>query len=154
MATASNVDKKKIIAYLIEQKTASYDSMMKMQQSDMAGAEKNNEEEDGMFDSGKTGQSLNRVESRSSVVEALQDEITLLRGLDSIEANERLQLGDVIETDKGNFFVAVPEEEFTVEGVSFRGISTDSPLFQALADKKNGEKAEVNGNQFLLRNSY
>ena len=154
MAAATNIDKKKIIAHLIEQKTASYNSMMKMQESDLASAEKNNEEEDGMFDSGKTGQSLNRVESRASVVEALQRDIDLLNGLDSIEPNDRLQLGDVIETDKGNFFVAVPEEEFTIDGVSFRGISTESPLFQALADTKTGESAEVNGTSFRLRNSY
>lgn len=154
MTTTVNVDKKKIIAYLLEQKKTSYDSMMKMQQSELAGAQKNNEEGEAMFDDGKTDQSLNRVEARASTVEALKADINLLSGLDSIEPNERLQLGDVIETDKGNFFVAVPEEEFTVDGVNFRGISTESPLFRALVDKKNGEKAEVNGNTFLLRNAY
>lgn len=154
MTPDTQIDKQKIISYLIEQKTASYDNMMKMQQSDMSGAEKNNEEEDGMFDSGKTGQSLNRVNGRASVVESLRQEIDLLNGLDSIEPNERLQLGDVIVTDKGTFFVAVPEEEFTIEGVNIRGISTESPLFRALVDIKDGEEAEVNGTTFRLQKSY
>lgn len=154
MSSDTTLDKKKIISYLIEQKTASYQSMMKMQQKDMRVAEKNNEEEDGIFDGGKTGQSLNRVESRASVVEALQAEIDLLNGLDSIEANEEIQLGDVIETSMGTFFVAVPEEEFEIDGVKLRGISTDSPLFQALAGGKNGDKIDVNGNEFELVNSY
>ena len=148
------IDKKKIISFLIEQKTASYENMMKMQQSDMTNAEINNEAEDGQFDGGETGQSLNRVDSRASVVEALQEEIDLLNGLHSIKANDNIQLGDVIETDKGTFFVAVPEEEFVIDGVSLRGISTESPLFRALAGHKNGDRVEINGNSFLLKNSY
>ena len=154
MATTTRLDKQKIIDYLIAQKTESYDNMMRMQRADMSEAEKNNEEEDGMFDSGKTGQSLNRVDARASVVEALQRDIDLLSGLNSIEPNDNIQLGDVIITNRGNFFVAVPEEEFTVDGVALRGISTESPLYQALAGKRNGDEVEVNGTSFRLQDSY
>jgi len=87
-------------------------------------------------------------------VEALQNDINILSGLDTVEPTPEIQLGDIIETDKGNFFVAVPADEFEVSGVKYRGISVDSPLFQALRGKKNGNKMEVNNNGFILRNSH
>ena len=149
-----NAVKKAIIAHLLEEKEASYKNMMAMQESEVAGAEKASESGEDQFQGGKTGQALNRVEARSSVVEALQNDINILSGLDSIEPTEEVQLGDVIKTDKGSFFVAVPADEFTVEGMSYRGISTQSPLFQALKDKKDGDVVTLNNNSFKLISSY
>lgn len=125
-----------------------------MQKSEVNAAETANEDDDSMYEGGKSDQALNRVEARSSVVEALQKEIDLLSGLSSITATGEVQLGDIIETDKGNFFVAVPSDEFTVEGKTYRGISTDSPLYLALRGKKNGDVVMVSDNAFTLRNSY
>lgn len=152
--TDQNNTKKAIIAHLLEEKEASYKNMMAMQKSEVAGAEKVSEGGDGQFQGGKTGQVLNRVEARASVVEALQRDIDILSGLDSIKPTEEIQLGDVIETDKGNFFVAVPADEFTVGGKSYRGISTESPLFQALKGKKDGDSVILNENKFTLTSSY
>ncbi|WP_020571778.1 hypothetical protein [Neolewinella persica] len=152
----NNLDnlKKAIIAYLLEEKEASYRNMMAMQKAEVAASEKTNEAGDSQFQGGKTGQVLNRVEARASVVEALQNDINILSGLDSVEPTPEIQLGDVVETDKGNFFVAVPSEEFEIAGVKYRGISVESPLFQALRGKKNGEKVIVNNNSFVLLNSH
>jgi len=149
-----NKTKQAIIKHLLEEKEASYRNMMEMQQSEVASAEKTGDAGDAMFGEGKTGQVLGRVEARSSVVEALQRDINILTGLGSIEANDQIQLGDVVETDKGNFFVAVAADEFTVDGKKYRGISTDSPLFKALLGKKDGDVAVVNDNRFKLMKSY
>ncbi len=149
-----NKTKAKIVAHLLEEKEASYKNMMAMQSSEMDAAEQNNEAEDNMFDEGKTGQVLNRVEARSSVVEALQRDIDILSGIESIEPTAEIQLGDVIETDKGHFFVAVAADQFTVDGTTYRGISVESPLYLSLRGKKNGDVVEVNGNSFTLINSY
>lgn len=146
--------KTKIVAHLLEEKEASYKNMMQMQSSEMNAAETNSEDEDHMFDGGKTGQVLNRVEARSSVVEALQRDIDILSGIESIVPTEEIQLGDVIETDKGHFFVAVAADEFVVEGITYRGISVDSPLYKALRGKKNGDTITINENSFVLKNSY
>lgn len=153
MPTPQDV-KSKIVKHLLAEKEASYKNMMAMQQSEMTAAEKANDESENMFDDGKSGQVLNRVEARASVVEALQRDINVLNGLDSIEANPEIQLGDVIETDQGNFFVAVAADEFTVDGKSYHGISTDSPLFRALLGKKNGDVVTVNDRNFTLKNSF
>lgn len=152
----SNIDKTKaaIISHLITEKETSYKNMMEIQQSELTAAEQAGENGDGQFQGGKAGQTFNRIEARSSVVEALQRDINILSGLDSIEPTEEIQLGDVVETDQGNFFVAVPADEFTVDGVSYRGISAESPLFQALKGKKNGDSVVINENRFILKNSY
>lgn len=149
-----NAVKKAIITHLLEEKEASYKNMMAIQESEVAGAEKSSAGGDGQFHGGKSGQAFNRVEARASVVEALQRDINTLSGLDSIEPTVEVQLGDVIETDRGNFFVAVAADEFTVRGKTYRGISTESPLFKALKGKKNGEVVTLNDNKFTLMNSY
>jgi transcription elongation GreA/GreB family factor len=146
--------KRAIVKHLLEEKEASYKNMMEAQTSDLESAEESNEDQDHVFDDGNVGQSLDRVAARSSVVEALQNDITLLRGIESIVPTEEVQLGDIIETDRGNFFVAVPAGDFVVDGVHYHGISASSPLFQALKGKHNGDKVVVNGNIFVLKNSY
>lgn len=146
--------KRAIVKHLLKEKEASYNNMMRAQNSDLESAEESNEDQDHVFDDGKVGESLDRVDARSSVVESLQHDITLLRGIESIEPTEEVQLGDVIETDRGNFFVAVPAGDFVVDGVHYHGISAASPLFQALKGRHNGDKVEVNGNIFVLKNSY
>lgn len=59
-----------------------------------------------------------------------------MSGLDSIEPTEEVQLGDVIETDRGDFLLAVAANEFRATGKYYRGIFTGSPLFQVLKEKK------------------
>lgn len=152
--TNNNKTKAAIISHLLAEKETSYKNMMTIQQSELAAAEKASQNGDGQFQGGKAGQAFNRVEARSSVVEAIQRDINILSGLDSIEPTEEIQLGDVVETDKGHFFVAVPADEFTIDGVAYRGISAESPLFQALKGKKNGDTVVINDNRFTLENSY
>jgi transcription elongation GreA/GreB family factor len=146
--------KRAVAAQLLTIKENSYKNMMAMQNADMAEAEDTNENEQNMFEDGKVDQSINRVEARASVVEALQRDIDTLSNIDEIEPTEQIQLGDIIETDQGNFFVGAASDEFEVDGKKYRGISTDSPLFRALLGKQNGDTVEVNGNKFTLNNSY
>ena len=154
MNDSINKLKETIIAHLLKEKEASYRNMMTIQEAEVAATEKNSAEGGSQAQSSGTGEVLERVEARSSVVEALQNDINILSGLNSIEPTPEIQLGDVIETNLGNFFVAVPADEFEIAGVKYRGISVDSPLFQALLGKKNGGKVSVNNNSFILQNSY
>ncbi|MBC6992790.1 hypothetical protein QWY85_15305 [Neolewinella lacunae] len=157
MTDASNEitqQKHAIVQHLLAEKEQSYRNMLESQQSDLATAEKEGEDEDSLFDGGKSDQAMNRVNSRASVVEALQMEIDLLNGLDSITANPEVQVGDIVETDRGNFFVAVAADEFSIGGKSYRGISAASPLFQALLGKKAGDKVRVNDTEYTLLRSF
>lgn len=146
--------KKKIITHLLAEKQASYDNMMSIQNSEMKGAKLESDADGGMLNNGKKDQVMNRIEARASTIDALQRDINLLNGLSSIDPNEEIQLGDVIQTDKGNFFVAVAADEFKVDGTAYRGISTKSPLFKKLQGKSDGDKVSINGNNFQLISSF
>ncbi len=147
-------EKKAVAARLLTIKENSYQNMMAMQTADMDEAEETNEEEQNRYEDGKVDQSINRVEARASVVEALQHDINVLSNIEEIEPTEEIQLGDIIETDRGNFFVGAASDEFEVNGKKYRGISTESPLYLALRGKHNGDSVEVNGSSFKLVNSY
>ena len=146
--------KKAVIAQLLADKEASYRAMMEQQQADLGEAMETQEEEQNLFEDGKVDQSINRVEARASVVEALARDIDILSNLDSVEPNDNIQLGDILETDRGNFIVAVAADEFEVNGTAYRGISTNSPLFKALVGKKEGDSAEVNGVSYTVNAAY
>lgn len=154
LTDSQTAEKKAVAAQLLTIKENSYQNMMSIQQADMAEAEDTNENEHNMFEDGKVDQSLNRVEARSKVVDALQHDINVLSNIDEIEPTEEIQLGDIIITDKGNFYVAAASDEFEVDGKKYRGISTQSPLFRALLGKHNGDTVDLNGNIFTLKDSY
>ena len=154
LTESQTAEKKAVAAQLLAIKENSYQNMMSIQQADMAEAEDTNENEHNMFEDGKVDQSLNRVEARSQVVDALQHDINVLSNIDEIEPTEEIQLGDIIVTDKGNFYVAAASDEFEVDGKKYRGISTSSPLFRALLGKHNGDTVDLNGTTFTLQDSY
>ena len=154
LTEAQQTEKQAVAAQLLTIKENSYQNMLAMQSADMEEAEATNDNVQNMFEDGKVDQSMNRVEARASVVEALQHEIRVLANLDEIEPTEEIQLGDIVITDRGNFFVGAANDEFEVEGKKYRGISTDSPLYLALRGKHNGDTVEVNGSSFTLQDSY
>ncbi|CAH0998882.1 hypothetical protein LEM8419_00197 [Neolewinella maritima] len=154
LTESQQTEKEAVAAQLLAIKENSYQNMMAMQNADMNEAESTNDNVQNMFEDGKVDQSINRVEARASVVEALQHDIRVLANLSEIEPTEEIQLGDIIETDQGTFFVGAASDEFEVNGKKYRGISTDSPLYLALRGKHNGDKVEVNGTSFTLKNSY
>jgi transcription elongation GreA/GreB family factor len=147
-------EKKAVAAQLLTIKENSYNNLMAMQTADMQEAEATNDDTQNMFEDGKVDQSINRVEARASVVEALQHDINVLSNIDDIDPTEEIQLGDIIKTNRGTFFVGAASDEFEVSGQKYRGISVDSPLFLALKGKQNGDTVEVNGTTFTLEDSY
>ena len=143
-----------IVNHLLQEKQEALDELLKMQATDEGQAQEEQDEHTNFFEDGKIDQVRNRIEARAKVADALAAEIGLLKGIDTIDPTEEIQLGDVIHTDKGRFFVAVPAEEFTLNGQTYRGISTQSPLFRALLGKHDGDKVTVNGNEFTLKKSF
>lgn len=147
--------KEAIVQALLEIKKSSYNTMLGEQQGELAMAEKVNDNDEGLYEKGKVDQSINRIRATSQVTDSLEAEIYLLQGIiDHIEPTEDVQLGDVLHTNQGNFFVAVPADAFDVNGTTYRGISTDSPLYLALRGKQIGDTVTVNGNEFTINDMY
>ena len=147
--------KEAIVNALLDIKKASYNTMVGSQQSELAMAEEVNDNDEGLYEKGKVDQSINRLRATSKVTDSLEVEIKILQGIiDHVDATEEIQLGDVLHTNQGNFFVAVPAEEFEVNGTTYRGISTDSPLYLALRGKHAGDTVRVNENDFTIKEVF
>ena len=146
--------KNALVKQLLKMKKESLDNILRMQRLDNGEAKAEQEDHTNFFEDGKIDQARNRVTARSQVADALAEEIAVLKGIETIDPTEEIQLGDVIHTDHGRFFVAVASDEFTVDGQSYQGISTESPLFQALLGKHNGDTVTVNGNDWTLKKSF
>lgn len=58
--------------------------------------------------------------------------------------HETVQLGSLVQTDKGNFFISVSLGKETIDGVEFFLISPVSPIGKALSGKKKGDTATFN----------
>lgn len=147
--------KQAIVDHLMAEKKSAYNQAIIAQQADMGEAEETNQNEEGLYEHGKVDQAINRVRAKAQVSDQLAKDINLLEGImDHIEPTEKLQLGDVIKTDRGNFFVAVVSDAFEVKGHKFIGISTDSPFYQAAIGSKSGDVVSVSGNDFVIHEIF
>lgn len=61
------------------------------------------------------------------------------------EACDTVKPGAIITMDGANYVVGIAVDEFTSSGTTFEGISSQAPIYDAIAGKKAGETFEFNG---------
>lgn len=67
---------------------------------------------------------------------------------------DEVNVGAAVKTDKGTFFVSASIEQFNVDGEEIMGLSTKSPLFQAMQGKKAGDSFTHNDTTYLIREVF
>ena len=80
-----------------------------------------------------------------------------LKGLvdnQSAEPAKQVQLGAVIQTNKGLFLVGIPIGNGSFEGKNLIGIGLGAPLGQLLLHKKKGDRVLFNNQQFVIEEIY
>lgn len=80
-----------------------------------------------------------------------------LKGLIDNQSTEpvfQVQLGAVIQTNKGIFLIGIPIGNSSFEGKPIIGIGLGAPLGQLLLHKKKGEHVLFNNQQFLIEEIY
>jgi transcription elongation GreA/GreB family factor len=83
-----------------------------------------------------------------------QDEMRILRGLEPSYLHEKIQNGTVVITDSYRFYTCVSLEEFLLDDEKFFGVSTKSPIYDAMCDLKAGDQFEVNGNTYSIKEVF
>lgn len=58
--------------------------------------------------------------------------------------------GAVVSFDGASYVVGVVADTFEVDGISYEGISADSPVGEAIAGLKEGDSFSVNGHEHTL----
>ena len=65
--------------------------------------------------------------------------LAILNGISPDAPHETVTLGSVVMTPDGNFFVSISLGTMVIEQESFVGISTAAPIYQAMANKQEGD---------------
>ncbi len=139
-----------IINELLLRKEEEYESLMNTQLEELEIMVHDSAEPFNSLEEGQIDETQERVESRSDAVDALRGELDILKAMNYDETFDQVRMGAVIETNQGNFFVAVPATQFEVEGKTYKGISTRSPLYEALQGRGRGDSVDLNGNRFII----
>ncbi len=61
------------------------------------------------------------------------------------QASEKVEFGSVVNTEKVNYFIAIPAGEMEVDGEKFFAIGAGSPVAQAMTGKSAGDEFTFNG---------
>lgn len=78
----------------------------------------------------------------------------MLRRIVATKENAEVKLGSVVETTFQNYFISVSLGEITAEGKKYYAISTQSPLYQAIADKQKGDVFSFRGKEYKILNVF
>lgn len=72
-----------------------------------------------------------------------------------VEIVDVIKLGAIIETDKNNYFVSVGIlDAIEIDNKKYLPISLESPIGQALLNKKSGDEVEFRNQKIKIRNVF
>lgn len=115
-----------------------------------------NEEELDLSQQGFNTEIIHKVNALADQVSFANEEMKLLYNmLPTIQyIHDTVMPGSVVVTDKDVFFVSTSIEEFEVEGSKVFGLSTESPLYQVMKDRKKGETFSYNEKKYKIKEIF
>lgn len=114
-----------------------------------------NEEE---YDNNELSQKAQAAEEVNSINEALDlanEEMNVLLNLKSVKAvRTHVEPGAVVITNLTTFFISVSTEQFNLDGETYVGLSTKSPLYQAMKGFTKGQTFHYNGISYKIKDIF
>lgn len=115
-----------------------------------------NEEAYDNFEQAANASKISEINALNELLEFANQEMELLQNLkitpDLIP--EQASLGAVVVTDRNTFLISASIEDVTVNGKKYIGISTKSPLFQAMHGKSRGETFTYKGIAYKIKEIF
>lgn len=107
------------------------------------------------YDNNELSQKAQAAAEINSINDALSlanEEMALLDSMQhtTSEPRDEVSPGAVVATDHDTFFISTSIEQFDVDGDTWIGLSTNSPLYQAMKGKKKGEKFKCKGTTYKI----
>jgi hypothetical protein len=101
-------------------------------------------------------QKNDELEMLNKNLQFANDELKVLQQLDARPDRIFMSIspGAAVVTNTRTFFVGVSTEQFQVDGDSFIGLSTKSPLYGVMKDKKKGQKFSYEGTTYKIIDVY
>jgi transcription elongation GreA/GreB family factor len=105
----------------------------------------NEEQKSSAGDKYETGRAMAQLE-KEKLGGQLAEATKLLKVVESIEKRdtEAVQLGSVVITDKGSYYISISAGKISIEEKDFFAISTASPIGQLLVGRRAGEEVVFN----------
>ncbi|MCL6259855.1 hypothetical protein M3O96_12195 [Aquiflexum sp. TKW24L] len=115
-----------------------------------------NQEDADTSQQGFNVEQIHRANAVGEQVSFANREMELLQNmLPTIEdIYDSVRLGSVVVTDKDVFFVSASIERMKVNGISVFGLSADSPLYQVMKGKKQGEKFSFKDTHYKIKEVF
>ncbi|MCR9015821.1 hypothetical protein [Aquiflexum gelatinilyticum] len=124
---------------------------------EMIGSENEaNQAEPDLSQQGFNSEQIHRANAVGDQVSFANREMEILQNmLPTIEdINDTVKLGSVVVTDKDIFFVSTSIERMKVNGYSVFGLSTESPIYQVMKGKKQGESFSFKVTQYRIKEIF
>ncbi len=93
---------------------------------------------------------LNNLENQAAKTAKLLNEINAI----SLMPNTSIAIGSLVETNKGNYFIAVPFGKIVIEQDEYFIISLASPMGQLLNKKTTGDEIVFKSNEMKILDHY
>jgi len=72
----------------------------------------------------------------------------------SLEPNDKVVLGSLVETHDMFFYVSIPTNTFDFEQKKLVGISTKAPIYRAMLNKTQGDSFKVGTKTYTIQKIY
>jgi hypothetical protein len=111
-----------------------------------------NEEAHDNSELSQSSQKTNEINSLNKELEFANQELEILKWLEIQEPKENAmaELGAIVITNHGSFFISASLEEIAVVGIHFLGISVHSPFFIAMKGKRKGDRFSFNEKSYKI----
>ncbi|HLV40149.1 transcription elongation factor [Xanthomarina sp.] len=130
----------------VNKRIASYKYEIETIKESIENNDKSNDEGD---DSGN-GKLFNDLELNSQYLSDATKMLDVLNLINFKTVNDNVVLGSLVKTTSNNFFIAISVGKIEIDGVSYLGISLNSPIGQLLKNKTVGESLSFNNNTFTI----
>lgn len=141
--------KREVFKTLLEIKKKQYNEIKKFQEEQLSSINDADLDRSEMIES-QTENMMREMRVESASLDHLKEEINYLEDYNSFMDRDTVGPSTIVKTTKANYVVSVAEKSFTVQGDEYYGISTKSPVYQALKDKKEGDEVEFNGDTLKI----
>lgn len=115
-----------------------------------------NEEEYDNDAAAKNAANVSEINTLNDLLEFANSELRILDNLKQTEeiTRNRVSPGAIVVTNQCTFFVSASLEQFHVEGRTYVGISTSSPLYRAMEGKLKGATFVFKGIEYEIKDVF
>ncbi len=142
--------KKELFDQLLAAKKEEFTRLRNYQQEQLKSINNDDQDKHDMIESPMEAQ-MREIRAENEVLDQLEADIEKLEKVDSIPVRETVQPWSVVETDKQNFLVFMPQDELSSQDKKYVGISDKAPIYKEMEGKKAGDSFTFGEQEYSIK---